>query len=560
MSEREHPVSIVRNKAVIVEQQQLGEATSLIQYQSNGHALIIGPQEEALSAASSYGGKSATVVCVDAAISKMQKRLADNGVAVFLVSALDLEGHLGAFKAVIPAATTADKPFDVAVSVYLESGFFDVVLDMSRLPLLPAHLPPFGYRHIDQVSEIPEAMADLMDMQGEFEKPRYFNYNKNLCAHSRSELKGCQQCLDVCSTGAIVSDGEGVQVNPFLCQGCGSCATVCPSGAMTYAYPRPANAIERTRAALKSAETSGLLLYAEVHEELVARTSLPDELVPLMVEEVSAFGPDFWLSVLAGYACRIILVSEAAPDHPDALALRSQIQWVDDLLKAVGVSDAEAAISIVTSSELEQHSLSPLACLIPSSWENSALKRLQPRDFATHNDKRQTLRLALDVISEQLPPASSETLLKTGSPFGHIKVDTDACTLCMACVSTCPAKALQDGQDTPALRFVESNCLQCGLCEAACPESAISLQARYTWDSVAARQINTLHEEEPFHCLVCHTPFTTKAMINTMSEKLAGHWMFQDTKAIRRLKLCGDCRVKDMFEDDAGGIDVHKIT
>ena len=124
--------------------------------------------------------------------------------------------------------------------------------------------------------------------------------------------------------------------------------------------------------------------------------------------------------------------------------------------------------------------------------------------------------------------------------------------------STCPAKALLDGQDTPALRFVEANCLQCGLCEQACPESAISLTAQYTWDSIEARKTETLHDEVPFHCIKCHTAFTTQAMIDTMTTKLAGHWMFQDAKAQRRLKLCGDCRVKDMFEDEAGGIEVHR--
>ncbi len=127
----------------------------------------------------------------------------------------------------------------------------------------------------------------------------------------------------------------------------------------------------------------------------------------------------------------------------------------------------------------------------------------------------------------------------------------------MACVSTCPAKALLDGQDTPALRLVEANCLQCGLCETACPESAITLESRYTWDSITARRIETLHEEKPFHCINCHAAFTTQAMIDTMTEKLAGHWMFQNDKAVRRLRLCGDCRVRDMFEEDAAGIDVH---
>jgi len=150
------------------------------------------------------------------------------------------------------------------------------------------------------------------------------------------------------------------------------------------------------------------------------------------------------------------------------------------------------------------------------------------------------------------------TPLPAAAPFGRIAVNTDACTLCMACVSTCPAKALQDGQDTPALKLIESNCVQCGLCAEACPESAISLQPQYLWDSTEARQLETLHDDDPFHCISCHTPFATTAVIASMASRLGGHWMFQDDKAMRRLKMCGDCRVKDIFREDAAGIETHK--
>jgi hypothetical protein len=36
--------------------------------------------------------------------------------------------------------------------------------------------------------------------------------------------------------------------------------------------------------------------------------------------------------------------------------------------------------------------------------------------------------------------------------------------------------------------------------------------------------------------------------MDTMSEKLKGHWMFQNDDALRRVKMCADCRVRDMFK------------
>jgi hypothetical protein len=41
-----------------------------------------------------------------------------------------------------------------------------------------------------------------------------------------------------------------------------------------------------------------------------------------------------------------------------------------------------------------------------------------------------------------------------------------------------------------------------------------------------------------------------------MQEKLKGHWMFQKPDAFRRLQMCEDCRVRDMFTHDKGMLDL----
>lgn len=557
MDDQVQAIELVRDTSAIVGQQQLGEATTQVQYNSSGHALIIGDTNTALGQALNFKEHGVTIVEIDESITEVTKRLTDDGVAVFTVPALALSGYLGAYKAVVPASSGAvETEFDLAVSVYLESGCFDVVLDLSRQALIAEYLPPFGYRHLASDHGINEVVAELQDMKGEFEKPKYFNYNDSICAHSRSKISGCNRCVDACATGAIVSDGERVSVDPFLCQGCGSCATVCPSGAMTYAYPKPANAIDKARNLLVDNEACVLLLYSEAHKELVNGTTLNKAILPLEVEEVSAFGADFWLSLLAAQACRIVLLTDAGHADPSRQAITAQIGIVRELLAGLDVH--EDAVVLVGSEMLASDVALQGSVLDPDSWKESKLKQIVCSAFATHGDKRQTLRLALDALSEQLQPINAAISLSSGAPFGQVSVNKQACTLCMSCVSSCPAKALMDGQDTPALRFVEANCLQCGICESACPESAISLQPQYLWDSVAARKIQTLHHQEPFHCLSCHTPFTTRSMIDAMTSKLSGHWMFDDPKAVRRLKLCADCRVKDIFEDDRQGIDVHK--
>jgi hypothetical protein len=56
----------------------------------------------------------------------------------------------------------------------------------------------------------------------------------------------------------------------------------------------------------------------------------------------------------------------------------------------------------------------------------------------------------------------------------------------------------------------------------------------------------TLHEAEPFNCVSCGKPFGTRRMVESMTGKLGAHSMFAGGGALRRLQMCGDCRVIDM--------------
>jgi len=133
--------------------------------------------------------------------------------------------------------------------------------------------------------------------------------------------------------------------------------------------------------------------------------------------------------------------------------------------------------------------------------------------YAGMGDKRQTLYMALDHLYAHAPSPVEQTLLPQGAPLGHIRVDSDKCTLCMACASVCPAKALSAGGDTPRLDFHEANCVQCGLCSRACPESAISLQARLIHDREPRRVRQVLEAEPPFCCVSCGKAFATHKVI-----------------------------------------------
>ncbi len=524
------------------------QTTSLIGYQSRGHCLVIGPLDLALEVADQIDTPAQTVLVPVPGSMDINKQATEDGVTVIEANPILLKGYLGAFDCAIG---DPDSPGSLAMLAGVSLlGGFDLVLDLGEHPMLQQEVLPFGYKATGaDEKQIEAAIAELAELQGEFEKPKYFEYNASICAHSRSSITACTNCLDVCGTGAISSQGDGISIEPYLCQGCGSCATHCPSGAVRYAYPSPVDALTQLTSLLKDKQNQVTTVLLHDGESGAARlesvrASLSEKVLPLAVEEVASVGMDFWFGAMA-YGVSAIAVDAPSSESGAARALQAQSTTANAILQGLGLENRIVLIDAGSAEEINQLAGRDYAS-IPIAT------------FKAFNDKRQMIRNSVDHLAAHSVCDLDSVQLGRHSPFGQVLVDTNACTLCLACVTVCPASALQDGATLPQLNFIESQCLQCGMCEKACPESAITLSSRYLYNSEDARKPRVLNEETPFNCIVCNTPFATQQMIGRMQAKLAGHWMFEDDKATRRLKMCEDCRVKDIFEQDATGIDVHK--
>jgi ferredoxin len=436
---------------------------------------------------------------------------------------------------------------------------FDLVLDLGREPWLRMPQPPQGYfgTGADPLAQA-QAIAQLATMIGEFEKPRYFAYNASTCAHSRSQKPGCSLCIDVCSTAAIRADGDYVQVEPHLCMGCGACATVCPSGAMTYVYPGVAETARRMRTVLQTYAAAGgrdawLLLHAEAARPLLARLArgergLPARCIPLELHHVASTGLDTWLAALAYGASQVtvLLSGDEAPGYREALA--AQMRIAEAIVQGLGYPGEHFRL----------FGPEPAAGLGQALWAWSpAQSAAKPAAFAAGADKRTTLFMAIDHLARYAPQAPEVIALPAGSPFGTLNVDRDACTLCLACVGACPASALADNPQQPQLRFIERNCIQCGLCAVTCPEQAIALEPRLALGA-EAKSTRVLNEAAIFHCTRCGKALGTEKMIGAMLARLASHSMFAEPGALERLKMCADCRGIDLMLNE-GGVDIRRV-
>lgn len=466
---------------------------------------------------------------------------------------------------------------------------FDLVLDLQATPQVSLHQPAQGYfRPGADERKLFDAVLQLRELTGEFDKPKFFHYKPKLCAHSRNEKVGCDACIEVCSARAIRSDvggSGGVIVEPHLCVGCGACTTVCPSGALAYATPTAGHQGKRIRTLLHTyqraaglsapgraaresrnaqpegsaeahADAPALLLHSQGAgtrwlNELgraasvdKATRGLPARVLPLDVLHTASVGLDLWLAAFAYGASQVwlLLTDEEAPEYHQALA--SQAEVANALLQGLGFHGERVRLLSVRDAR-------DLAELDAALQAPPAMPRIRPAGFAVQSDKRATLDLALDHLLAQAPLAPESIDLRgSASPWGSLVIDPDRCTMCLSCVSACPSAALADNPDKLQLRFIEKNCVQCGLCASTCPEAAITLEPRlWLADAGKARkQLRVLNEVEPYRCIRCAKPFGAPNAIALMIAKLGAHPMFQGASA-DRLKMCGDCRVIDLHSN-----------
>jgi ferredoxin len=340
---------------------------------------------------------------------------------------------------------------------------------------------------------------------------------------------------------------------------------VCPTGALTYAYPRASEQGVKLKTLLSTYQKAGgkdavILLHSQdagqalVNElgraaQLKVAKGLPAHVIPVSLWYTASLGLDVWLTALAYGAAQVLVLNtaEEAPQYADGL--QAQMAQAQAMLEGLGYAKAgsmpvqlvHATQAMELDGELQRLTTGArrLSTTVPAAT------------FAVMAEKRSTLSMVIDHLLEHAPvlkaAAAPEalTLPKDGSLFGSVEVNKDSCTLCMSCVSACPANALQDNQAAPQLRFFEKNCVQCGLCVSTCPEKALNLVPRLLL-TPQRKEVRVLNETQPYSCVRCGKPFGTLKGIEAMIGKLSGHAMFQG-EALQRLKMCGDCRVIDIY-------------
>ena len=528
--------------------------TTSVTMVSKGNAIIIGEDDQTLDAANKIGSLLDVTVILDHASGLLAPRIMN--FPVFQGKVTEISGHLGEFKVKVDQSSPASPSSrsGLAFSSVIETGYIDcdLILDLtSGSPILSAPEKRDGYFHPDprNPAAVSDAILSLVNMVGEFEKPRYVDYDPDICAHAKNEIPGCTNCIDACPVGAITPDGDKVSYDPYVCAGCGNCASTCPTGAAKYAMPAGDALYERLRILLTTYQKAGgshaaiIIHDTNWGEDMLASMSrygggLPAHVIPFAVNQVTSTGIDFLLTA-AAYGAEYIYILVGPEKANETNEVHNAITLANFILDKTGYGDGR----ISTIDDLDPDTVSKRL------YDSQPRSGMPNADFISMGRKRSIMNQALHSLHINSKNQVDVITLPEGAPFGSIEVDTEGCTLCLACVGACPTGAMKDNPETPQLSFNEQSCVQCGLCKKTCPEKVISLKPQISFLETA-RSYQVVKEEEPFECVRCGKPFGTKSTIEKMTTKLKGHPMFSEEKALNRLRMCEDCRVIALTEND----------
>ncbi|WP_193139915.1 MULTISPECIES: 4Fe-4S binding protein [unclassified Meridianimarinicoccus] len=507
---------------------------------SEGLCLIVGAGEGAVQAAEQLAAALSVTLCLTDATDPPETRDFD----VVRGQIKSVSGALGGFDVRLDAlqqmepggrgARRFGPPQDGGRSRC------DLLIDLTGGPaFVPAPQKREGYLRADPRDPLAVArlLTEAVQMSGIFEKPLYLHLEPSLCAHTRAGQVGCSKCLNACPAGALTPDGDHVSVDPMVCAGCGMCTALCPSGAISFEDPSFEDLTRRIEVLSRAYRSAGgtaprLLVHDADHGAEMIRLAarhgrgLPADVLPLELDRISGFGH---AEQLAALACGFVAVDLLLAPTTEREALESETHLAAAIagpgkLRLLDPAEPDALCDLL-------YGVAPAA---PA-----------PAPVLPMGSRRQVARLAAQALN---PGIEAPLPLPDTAPYGAVLVDTDACTLCLSCVSLCPSGALLDNPDRPELRFQEDACLQCGICRTVCPEDAITLKPQLDLSDAALSQ-QVLNEEEPFACVECGKLFGVKSTIEKVTEKLAGqHAMFARPDALRMIQMCDDCRVNAQFK------------
>ncbi len=426
-----------------------------------------------------------------------------------------------------------------------------------------------------------ETIATVESHLGGVQKPQFLDLEMDVCAAGESSQAGCNDCVEACPHDAVQRSAiDEVSFDEVACQDCGACTSSCPTGATQLREPSNERIAREVEALLSDAEDSSWLPWsgsAGIDRQVIAfvcseyaadrlraygrRAARGDDvsyppILPVNVSCTDTVGEAHVMHALAAGADGVAVVgcgSDCLHSGPDPKA-----ELVERLNRATGDlglgervgffaperGDPGGFVDELSTFAEETLAESPVPAGDHEATGEIDADRPNP-PFDSHGWTLESLRVVLDHVEPE------REIVRGLKDFGVMNVD-DSCTLTPTCTNLCPTDAIRRTPEGE-LQFNHERCVDCGLCEEGCPETAITMESGLDLSLLPENREGeawtTVREDEMLECVRCGKPFASaasaqkiEAEVGDLVEGIAPsseHSVFE---------YCGDCRSRLLFE------------
>ncbi len=335
------------------------------------------------------------------------------------------------------------------------------------------------------------------------------SYQPQKCVHGYAEIKGCQECIQVCPGNALVSDGNKIAVIHDLCIGCFACVSACPSGALSslpFTHGAWGKALEKFVITLGDVLPVSITCQDCGEETIQGHAAFP-------LPKKALLDAGHLLAACNAGAKSVFL----SPCSCQANANKSQLDCVQEVLKRADMSQYLALDT--AGNEAVFSGINSFKDKADVDWRNK------------HASLVSLLKPFISETSGEFPPLDG--------PFGQIAINEKSCSGCGACVDACTVDALTSDDDNMTIMVQEANCIGCGLCKRVCPEKAVQVVPGLRWNLEVFTNV-PMAKVEGVSCRKCDKVFATRKAVESVAARLQEKLGMQD---LDHLEFCPDCRV-----------------
>jgi ferredoxin len=426
-------------------------------------------------------------------------------------------------------------------------------------------------------------IAAVEDLLGGVRKPQHLDLDMDVCASGESSQMGCNACVDACPHDAVDRPYvDEVEFDPVACQDCGACTSSCPTGAVQLRDPSNERIAREVETLLDPGTDDdgllgGLRGDAGIETPVVAfvcseraddalrrygRLAREDDdvryppILPVGVNCTDTVGEAHVMHALAAGADGVAIVGcggdclHSGPD-PKAELVRRLDRATGDLglgqrVTFLAPDPAEPRAFVEDLSKFVAE-LEPTPVPTGEHEATGTVRGDKPNPpFNSHDWTLESVRALLDHVDPD------REVIRGLTDFGWMEV-SDACNLTPTCSTMCPTDAIRRTDDAD-LQFNHEDCVNCGLCEEGCPETAITMHDGLDLSKLPenreGERWETVYEGEMRSCIRCGKPFASEGTAEHVAGEVGAlvegvapeseHSVFD---------YCGQCRAVLLFEE-----------